>query len=359
MMSRREHPTSGPRPGPGTRRAVPTAPLALALALGAMACDDMLVDGPVDEAGNVEAVIGAAVVEADTGIVVNGQSVIRYPHNGAALWLDRFERFDFGGFPELDYQQPARYGQSWRIMLAHRHPPEERGDSTIFRYHDHGDAAVAGVPMGKHTDIPHLGPGAPPIRFESFIHYHLPTAAEVEWMHGGSTTFVQTPFHDHLAAGHEILIETTGSDEVLPVQTTFSARPFILLTGLENRGVVDLARSAVPVIHVEDPLVLTFDRPLDAARSYVVLHPMHPHLQPGTRAVFLQTRSPAQRVVIPPHVLRQLVDDAADQTAFRAIIVDILVQDDAFTGAFTDGADTFSLPFVQRAETSVHLYLRR
>jgi hypothetical protein len=359
MMSRSHGSQLSARPNHGMAGAVPTVLATLVLVLTATACDELLVAGPLPEVGNVAAEIGAAVVESDTGIVVNGRPVLSHPNNGQALWVDRFERYDFAGFPELDYPQSARYGLSWRIMLTHEER-EQRGDSTIFRFRDHGDVAVASVPMEQLTDPPHLPPGAPPVRFENFVRYLLLSYHRIDWNHG-QTTEDQTPFQGDLAAGRELALESTGSHEVLPGRATFAIRPFTLLTGLENNEALQLARSTVPVIDVGEPLVLTFDRPFDAARSYVLLHPMHPHLQPGTRAAFIQTRSPSERVVIPPHLLRQLVDGAAPKTAFRAIIVDILVAPDALPGAFTDalGSSSFSLPLVQRAETSVHLYLRR
>lgn len=340
------------------RRVVPLLAVLTLLALLA-GCEDILVDGPLQEQGNVRAEIGVAVVESDSGTVVNGRQVMSYPPKSRALWLDRFERFDLGGFPELDYAQDARHSESWRVMLTHAHPPEQRGDSTIFRYHDHGQVSLAGVPMEKLTDLPDLGPSAPSIRFENFIRYLLSTAVDVEWMDGRTTHFVRLPFHDDLVAGRDVALESTGSDDALPVQATFTAVALARLTAVENAGVVDLRSGGVPVVYVDQPLVLEFDAALDPQHAYMILHPMGSHAQPGARA-FIQTRSPTSRVVIPPELLRALVAQATTPIAYRATIVEVRVQEDVLTGQLAhDEPDQsgFALPFVQRGETSVHLYL--
>jgi hypothetical protein len=360
-MSRPYDSPPASRPGHGTRRAVRGSVVALMLAVGAAACDDVLVAGPLPESGNVEAVVGAAVVQSDTGVVVNGVAVLRHSSLGNALWLDRSETFTFGGFPEIGYPQSIDYGLVWRVHLTHE-IREQRGDSLIFRFTDHGDVAVAGVAMEKLTDLPAVGPSVP-VRFENFIRYHVRSSIYLEWLHA-SPTHDRGPFHDDLVAGRPLAVTSTGSDAVAPVTAAFAARPFTALVRIENDGTLPL-RGAVPVIDVDHPLALVFDRPLDPERAYIIIHPMHTpqHQQPATRTAFLQPRTPSQRVVIPPHILRQLVGDApGDRFPFRAIIVDALVEEDVFAGRFTAaGSDDaeFSLPFVQRGETVIHLYLRR
>lgn len=341
------------------------APVLILLALAAVSwgCDDVLVAGALPEAGNVDVMMGAAVVQSDTGVVVNGHPVIRHPYNGRALWLDRFERFEAGGFPELDYPQTEGYHRSWRVMLTHGHPPEQDGDTVVFRFHDHGHATVAGVAMDKLTDLPHVGPGAR-VRVENFVRYLLSTHVYVEWMHGGSTTFASAPFHDQMVAGASLEVRTTGSDHATPTAATFAARPLVSLTRLENNGPVDL-HSAVPTIDTGHSLVLALDRPLDPERAFVVLVPFWTsgNLNDGARSAFIQPRSATDRLVIPPHVLRQLIENAPDAPrAYRAIMVEFLIEDDVFAGEITgDGPDAgpFSLPFVQRGETAINLYLER
>jgi hypothetical protein len=328
------------------------------------ACDDLLVQGPPGDLGNVEVTLGGGVVATDTAVVVDGRTVVRHPSIDRALWLDRFERFVYGGFPELGYEQAERYSLGWRIMLTHGHPPETRGDTTVLRYVDHGDATVGqatggGVVMDKLTDLPHVAPGTP-LQFESFIRYHSPSYVHADWQAGGSTTFVDAPYHAGLVAGQSLALETTGSREAEPASSSFAARPFAALTGLEN-GVALNLHGGMPVIDSEQPLVFVFDRPLDPERAYVLLAPFAGHA--GALPAFVQPQSPASRVVLLPHVLRQLIADAgAAPVAFRAFVVEIHVQDGIFAGRLAgDGPDAgeFSLPFVQRAETTVHLYLRR
>jgi hypothetical protein len=342
------------------RRAKRPAPLLVAaLAAVSWSCDDVLVAGALPEAGNVDALIGAAIVESDTGVVVNGLTVLGHPGNSRALWLDRTERFEGGGFPELDSPQSTRYSHSWRILLMHAHPPQQEGDTTVFRFYDHGDVAVEGVAMEKLTDAPVVGPGSR-VRFDTFIRYHLPTQSYAEWMDGGSTVFAATPFHSDLAQGRELTIRTSGSDEALPVQAAFSARTFARLSGIENNGDIPL-HGPVPVLDTRHPFVVAFDRPLDPERAFVALIPFP--AQNGARTAFIQPRSASQRLVIPPHVLRQLVESApTTRTAFRALVIEIMTSDHVFTGRFRAGhadQDTFSLPFVQRSETSMNLYLER
>lgn len=342
------------------RRAYRPAPLLVAaLAAVSWACDDVLVAGALPEVGNVDALIGAAIVESDTGVVVNGRTVLGHPDNSQALWLDRIERFEGGGFPELDYPQSTRYSHTWRIALMHAHPPLQDGDTTVFRFHDHGDVAVEGVAMEKLTERPGVGPGSR-VRFDNFIRYHLPTQSYAEWMDGGTTVFAATPFHGDLAQGRELMVRTTGSDDALPVQATFAARPFARVSGIENNGDIPL-HGPVPVVDTRAPVILAFDRPLDPERAFVALIPFP--AQNGARTAFIQPRSASQRLVIPPHVLRQLVEGApTTRTAFRAIVIEIMTSDDTFAGRFSAGhadVDTFSLPFVQRSETSMNLYLER
>jgi hypothetical protein len=344
--------------------------IALIAALGVMSvlggCDDLLVQGPPADLGNVEFTLGGGVEHTDTAVVVDGRTVVRHPSIDRSLWLDRFERFTHGGFPELGYEQADRYSLSWRLQLTHGHPPEERGDSTILRYVDHGQAAVGhgsldGVVMERLTDLPHVSPGTP-IRFENFVRYHSVSYSHVEWQDGGSTTFVSAPYHAGLVAGASLTVSTTGSEEAEPAAGSFAVRPFAALTGLENGVALDLAGS-VPVIDAEKALVFVFDRPLDPERSYIFLVPFAS--QAGLSA-FVQPQWPSGRVVLLPHVLRQLVPAAAaGPVAFRAFVVEIHVQEDGFAGSLAGhdpddaGPTGFSLPFVQRGETTVHFYLRR
>lgn len=329
--------------------------LIVGLVAAIAACDAARVAGPPAEVGNVEVVIGATVVQSDSGVAVDGEAVVSHPDNGNALWVDRLERFDFGGFPEFDHPQDTHYSLSWRVMLTHRHPPEQRGDTTVFRFHDHGDVTVADVPMHRLTDPPHVDPGAG-IVFENFVRYHLPTFTYAEWRSGGSTTFDHATFHDDLVAGHDLAIRTTGSDDVLPVEATFALRPFARLTGLENGATIDLA-GPTPVVDVDHPLVFTFDRPIDPARAFIVLHPMDP-ARPGLRSALIRPHVTTKRVVIPPYALRQLADPtpAPAPAPFRATTVDIATTEHAVTGHLTD-TQPFALPLVQRTQTSVHLYL--
>ncbi len=329
--------------------------LGLATVVLVSACDGARVAGPPAEAGNVETMIGAAVVESETGVIVDGHPVVSYPSNGRALWLDRFERYDFGGFPEIGYAQHTRYALSWHVTLAHGHPPEQRGDSTVFRFFDHGDATVADVLMDRLTDPPHV-PSGVPVRFENVVRYHLPTFTYAEWEHGGSTIFHQTAFHDDLVAGRDLSIRTTGSDDVLPVHATFAVRAFARLNGIENGEPLSLV-GGKPSVDVDRAFVLNFDRPLDPSRAFILLHPMDP-TQPGARPAFIRPVVPTRRVVIPPYALQQLAEIGADSSIpFRALIIEIMVTDDAFSGHLT--TEPFTLPFVQRSETSIHLYLGR
>jgi hypothetical protein len=340
-------------------------------ALGVMAvlggCDDLLVQGPPADLGNVEFTLGGGVEQTDTAVVVGGRTVVRHPSIDRSLWLDRFERFTHGGFPELGYEQAERYSLSWRLQLTHGHPPEERGDSTILWYVDHGQAAVAhgsldGVVMDRLTDLPHVSPGTP-MRFENFVRYHSVSYTHVDWQNGGSTTFVNAPYHAGLVAGASLTVSTTGSEEAEPAAGSFAVRPFAALTGLENGVTLDLAGS-MPVIDTEEPLVFVFDRPLDPERSYIFIVPFAGH--PELLSAFVQPQWPSGRVVLLPHVLRQLMPAAgAGPVAFRAFVVEIHVQEDVFAGSLAghhpDDSDRaeFSLPFVQRGETTVHFYLRR
>jgi hypothetical protein len=330
------------------------------LALGVVACTDARVSGPADEAGNVEALIGAIVAQSDTGVVVNGRPVLSHPPNGRAVWLEQYERFDLGGFPELDHPQSADYWFASRVLLTHQER-EEHGDSLIFRHHDHGDVLLAGQVMDRMTDPPAVGPGGPPIRFEDFLRYRLQTFLHIEWRHG-ATTAEQAPFHADLAAGRTLTLKSTGSAGASPVEAEITATPLSALVRIENDGPVALA-GAVPVIDTRTSLVLQFDRPLDGSRAFVLLHPMFPERQPGVASVFLAPRSATDRVVVPPHVLGQLVAGAPRGShAFRMIVLEVVVQDDVFTGILAPGsagAKSFSLPFVQRRETALHLYLDR
>jgi hypothetical protein len=331
------------------------------------ACDDLLVQGHPGDLGNVEATVGGGVEHTDTSVVVDGRTVLRHPSVERSLWLDRFERFAHGGFPELGYEQAERYSLSWRLQLTHGHLPEEQGDSSILRYVDHGQAAVGhgsidDVLMDTLTDLPHVSPGTP-VRFENFVRYHSVSYARADWQDGGSTTFVDAPYHSAMSAGASLTVTTTGSGEAEPAAGSFVVRPFAALTGLENGVALDLEGS-MPVVDAEKPLVFVFDRPLDPERAYILLVPFASHA--WLRSAFVQPQLPSGRVVLLPHILRQLVPaSGTGPVAFRAFVVEIRVEEDAFTGRFAGGEPEspataeFSLPFVQRAETTVNFYLDR
>jgi hypothetical protein len=209
-MSRTHHSSPASRPAHGIPRAAGGPVVALLFALGAAGCDDTLVAGPLPEAGNVEAVIGAAVVQSDTGVVVNGAAVLRHPSLGQALGLERFETFSFGGFPEIGYPQSVDYTLVWRLNLTHE-VREQRGDSLVFRFHDHGDVDIAGIAMEKLTDLPAVAPNSP-VRFENFIRYHLHSSIYLDWVHAVPTHDVSA-FHDDLVAGRPLAVRSTGGEE--------------------------------------------------------------------------------------------------------------------------------------------------
>jgi hypothetical protein len=347
---------SVPSADPPCRRRTPALTLgSLLLLLGAAACESGRIGGPEPEPGNINFLLGAAVVESDTGIVVDGRSVVRHPSNGQALWLDRFDHRPYGGFPELDYPQSAHQSLAWRISLKHQPQQAQQGDSMIFRFVDHGETQVARTAMEKHTDLPHFTPGLP-IRFENFISYFTQAYVHVDWWQGGSTTFHRAPYFDDLLAGAPLVVETSGSAEAEPVTATFSARPFAELKAIANGAPIP-QDGAMPVVSVNESFALEFNRSLDPARAFIILIPFRG--VNGKRA-FIQPISASQRVVIPSSALRELsAGSSATRLAYTMIIIEVHVQDNVFTGRLRNGGGEFSLPFVQRSETAMHFYLER
>lgn len=328
---------------------------ALALLFATAACDGAT--EPELETGNVTASIGAQVEQTDTGVVVNGEWRVRFPPNHTALWLDRFVHYDFGGFPELGYEQSARRSEAWVLMLTHEKARVERNDSLIFSFFDHGDLAVEDSTMMKRTELPGFSPGAP-IRFENFVRYLTHSYLHVDWAGGGETTFHHTPYHDALAAGDPISVTSTGSEDAAAVTATFQASPTARMVGLTNGDVVGLDGEAPPVLSVQHALAISFDRPLDPDHAFLLFHPM-PQQVAGAQRAFVQPVASTDRVVIPASVLDQLLPAAAaEAVAYRLLVLEVRSTDDVWRGTL-EGAGTFSLPFAQASSTSVNFYLER
>ena len=286
------------------RRTIRKAALPLTLAIAA--CGDGL--SPETETGNVEAIIGATVLETDTGVAVAGEWTLSLPHYNRALWLDRYVRYDFGGFPDLDYPQDTRFSESWRLRLEHQNEPITRNDSTIFSYVDHGDAAVADSAMDKHTTRPHVSPGST-VGFDSFVSYLRYSYWYVTWLAGNTTTFHDAPYHDPLMAGEAIALTTTGSLEANPVSTTFAASPFSTLVELRSGDTLSLNARTPPIVSVNRALIFGFDRALDPERVYAVFIPW-PKQGSGAQRAFFRPRVSTDRLVIPAATLAELIENA-------------------------------------------------
>jgi hypothetical protein len=339
-----------------SRTRLSTAParalLVLTICLGA--CEGGGIGAPQPSSGNVAVQMGAVIAQTDTGYVVAGRTVVRHPYNGRALWLDRFDDYRLGGFPELEYPRSARHSLMWRLTLRHE-LPMPRTDSLIFRFADHGTVGIAGAVMERQTQTPHFSQGLP-IRFENYIAWSVPSYVAVDWGHG-SETLERATFHHALVSGAELRLETSGSADAAPLTAHFSALPLATLTAVLNGSSVVPLADAAPPIDVRQTLDLEFDRPLDPAHAFIVLAPFR--ATNGARMAFIQPREPAQRVVIPGATLDALLGGTdARRTAFRLFVLEVRAQDDVVAGRFTSGAE-FALPFVQRSETTLHLYLQR
>lgn len=337
---------------PGRRWQTPVFTLLLATAaLTVQGCE--AVTAPTVEPGNVTVQLNATVEHTDTAVSVNGLSTLRFPSNGQALWLDRFDRYEFGGFPELEYPQDERRSVAWRLMLTHERPSIERNDSVIFSFFDHGSAAIQDSAMLKLTDLPHVG-GGRAVGFDDFVRYLLSTSVVVDWMTGGTLDFGTVSFHETLVSGGLLTLGTTGSEDADPLTATFSAEPFAQLVGMENGEPVDL-EGGMPVISSDRSLALTFSRPLGPSGGAVILIPF----KGGGARAFVQTREPTDRWIIPAGTLAEMVaESAADQVAYSLFVLDYVAQANVVRGTLADGTP-FSLPFVQRGETTLRLYLRR
>jgi hypothetical protein len=325
------------------------------MALVAVACHDGA--GPAAEAGNVEVIMDAAVVETDAAVVVNGERRLTMPSNHKALWLDRFLHYEFGGFPELEYPQNTRASEAWRLQLTHEKDQVTRNDSTIFSFVDHGDAAVEESAVEKLTSLPYVPPGVA-VRFENWVRYLATSYSHVTWLDGTPTTFYHTQYHDRLVAGERITLTTTGSADVNAVTATVSASPIATLIELRNGEAVELDAATPPVLRVNSALILGFDRPLDRERAYLLFIPW-PNQGGGAKRAFIQPRAATDRTVIPASVLADMVATAStSRVAYRVVIEEFAWKPDAFTGTFSSG-ESFSLPFVQEGETTLHVYLER
>lgn len=337
---------------------LPVLRLAVVVATaGLAACDARpALEPEPDLEGNISAQLNAAVVHTDSGVVVNGTRRVSYPGPNHALWLERVERFDYGGFPELGYGQSTRSSLSWRIQLTHEHPQTVRGDSTIYRFVHHGSAFVNGVSLAVLADTPALPPGQP-IRFENWVRY-FGDYTRVTFLNG-AVSISQSIFAP--VPGMTLLLSTSGSDDAAPVTSSIPVRNFPSLQRVTT-GVFQVAMHGlvpVPVLQASRAMGLEFDGPIDPARAFILLTPF-PTGESSARHAFIQPVAPTDRVVIPSGVLQELVSTAAGaRTAYRLIIVDVDVLDRAVEGMLRDPEITFSLPAVQRSETVMNLYLER
>lgn len=336
------------------RRTAPYAAPILLLILAA--CDTGT--QPWLEAGNVYAYLDATVVQGDTGVTVNGAFRVRYPSPDRALWVGRVFHYDFGGFPQLDYQKDTRTQDSWVLMLTHQKSAVQRNDSTIFSYIDHGVATVDGDTIGKLTDLPYVSPGAL-IGFDNFVRYYETGSLTVTYL-GGATPLdlVRTTWSDALKEGSTLTLQTTGSADSGPATAMFTALPMASLTAVENDGDVPLDVDTPPVIRTDRPLVLDFDRPLDPEHAFLLLVPLPPYgAGTGARQAFLQPQAASDHIVIPDSVLWQLSSlSSMSQVAYMLIIKEVRWKDDVFAGTLAGGI-SFTLPFVQASETVLLLFL--
>jgi hypothetical protein len=330
----------------------------IAAVLFLAACNDA--SGPerlVVEAGNVDVRMDAAVAVTDSGVVVNGAIAIAYPGEQGGLVIDRFEDFVYGGFPDHDYPQSARYSHAWLLRFMHRRAAEQRGDSTIFRYADHGPVSTDGHEMDKGVLPPFVSPNLP-VHFDSFVVYRARPLVRVDWMHG-HTTHQAMPYFASLTAGSPLTFSTTGSAEAAALSASFAAKPFAALQRVYNGEAVDLDSERL-LISTREPLVLEFDRPLDAAATWLLMGPFVRVGGQFGRAAFLRLTESTRRVVIPAAVLEELrARFDIEHVPVRLSVTEVLVTPDVIAGRRPDGSEPFSLPLLQHGWTTLHLYLRR
>lgn len=325
------------------------------------ACDDGTTPDPdpgpdpTTETG-VDVLLDAVVEQSDTAVVVNGVRLLAYPSIDRSVWMFRYLRFDFGGFPELGYASSTRLSDTWGLQLTHQTSAIERNDSTIWSYADHGDVSVEGAITEKYTDVPVVGP-EDPLGFENFVRYMKFTYGFTIWSDGVGTSWDEAPFHDDMAAGESIELTSTGSADFEPAGGSFAASPVATLLHMENGDTIQLEAEQTPILSSDTTLVLEFDEPLDPARAYIVFSPFFG--AEGARRAFLMPEEPARRVVIPASLLADLVENATDETVpYRIFIEEFATHPDAFTGTDAQG-ESFSIPFGQESETAVSVWLTR
>lgn len=328
---------------------VPAAALAVAVLLSG--CDPVGT-GPVDPPGNVDYLLNAQVVTTDTAVVVDGRTIIRFPYNGRALYLERFPGFRYHGWPEHDYPQSVLRADAWWLILRHERPPEERGDSIIRSFVDHGEVTIAGVGADKRTDPPHFSAHLP-WRYENYVSYFSRAFTMAEW-DSGWVTADSAAYFGALRAGEPLTVQTTGSDDVGPITATFAARAFAELVGMENTGEIPID-GAMPEVDVNRPWTLRFNRPLDPAHAYMVLIPF----RGGGPRPFVQPNAPSHEVVLPTELLRQMVQGAPDELVPMTLIINEWhLGEHQFEGELSDGTP-FSLPTYQWSQTAMYLNFRK
>jgi hypothetical protein len=313
--------------------------------------------GPVGDPGNVEAQFGTWLEQRDGGVAVNGVIVLPHPSFEAALWLDRQDRHEFGGFAGSSGVEAPRRTEEWRLVLTHARPRTMRGDTTVLSYVDHGRVSVGGPDLER-VPAPAAPPGGPPVLLENYVRYLSVGLSRVTRPDGGATVQA-APWYARVQAGLPLELATTGSAHAAPTSAAFAVRPFAVLRSLTNGSAITIeAQPQPPVISARRELSLEFDRAVIPGAVIIALMPLDRPSDP-LRGLVITPVGPSQTVSIPAEMLQQVkAGGSAARERFRIVVLEIQSVPGVLRGGFAAGGD-FALPFVQRSETTVNVVLER
>lgn len=305
--------------------------------------------GPVDSFddlnGNVVAQLGVASEVTDTAVIIDGRPEFTFGDYNRSLWLEHQWEYEYGGIGTFETDRLRK--ESWFFRFSHRLGPP----SPVAPYVDHGEVSLADTLFWKS-------------RSGSFIGYGGSPFSRVHYLNGGAITFSHASYLDELLSGAPLPFVSTGSEEAAAFEATISVRPGLTLQGVASGEELPF-RSERPTVSAADGLVLEFDRPLEPARTFILLRPNLAH-PPAT--AWLRLVEPSSRVVVSGEILQELLAafEAAGGAAqvpadYILFVHEYHTEEGAIQGERTgeQGTEPFALDFVQQNGTRMFLRLDR
>lgn len=334
--------------------------------VAALACDTPPTQNTDQtEVPNVTVLSGAEVVTTDTAVLVNGERLISFGSGPAGMLLHSFQEFTYGGLYEKLNDELVD-DQSF-MDVGRRIVTDERGDTVFSRSLDFGEVTLAGSSFSRYEiDTARVFDEGGDVQvYENGLLNRILIYARRLNMDGSTVTFAHEPFYDHMLAGNAVELRASGSGDIAPTSATLRATGGARVTRLWNGEDLDFEKQ-MPVLRIDEPLVVELSRPLDPDRTIILLafvqpppYNIDPEVANRASSVFM-LKERTRRVVIPAAALADVAAHlpiAEGGLVFR--IYEYIVSEDVLEIHRRRDGITEPLNFLQSNGVGFYVWMRR